>query len=459
MPDSLTHAVRRAIAHGLVSVDHTVIVALSGGADSTALTLALAGEGIEVVAAHYNHRLRGKESDADELAVRELAAARGLALVVGADPHPPGMGSPDRNVEQTARQRRYRFLGHCAREHNATHIAVGHTLDDQFETLLIRLIRGTGPTGLSGMAPLARIDRLTGGPYWITRPLLGVSHAATLAYCAAHEVTPVADQSNESTRFLRNRVRRGIVPAFVRENPRIVADTADLMALLRDQQQFIRQEVERRWGEVSVPGEGAVLRREVLARWPAALASEAVRVAAEHLVAPPSPLEYSHIVRLLGHVRAGEWARLHLPAGLEALVDRVALRIRLRQTEAPPSPVRLEVPGSVQFGHWRVHAERRTADQVRQTSGPGQAWVHSAGPFEVRSRRPGDRYRPFGRGGSVTLQDDFVNRKVPREERPFLPVVTSHEQIVWTPGGRIAQCQEVVDGEPATLLRAERVGG
>ncbi|GIW06058.1 MAG: hypothetical protein KatS3mg060_0863 [Dehalococcoidia bacterium] len=278
---------------------------------------------------------------------------------------------------------------------------------------------------------------------------------STIAYCRARGIEPLTDSTNASEQFLRNRLRTGVLPALLRENPRLVEDVTAAMTLLRDQQAFVRAEVDRRWDEIAGPA--GSLRRDVLVAWPMALASEAIRLAAERIVGPPSPLEHRHVSQLLAAAGACGPRRLHLPGGLEAVVDDGHLRIqRRRPASTPPAPVVLAVPGTVRFGPWTLRAERRTARDVRRSSGPRHVWVRSGGPFLVRSRRPGDRYRPFGGPGSVMLQDALVNWKTPREERDFVPVVVEGEAIVWLVGGRVAGDQAVAEGDEATWIEAHR---
>lgn len=453
MSDPVTAAVRRAIDTGLVTPDCLLIVGVSGGPDSAALLVALRTAGIPVIAAHLNHRLRGEASDRDEAAVRQMAARWGIPCVVQqleADALTGG------NIEERARTARYAFLGQTARASGASAIAVGHTADDQLETFFVRLLRGAGPHGLSGIAPRARLDRLTGAEIPVVRPLLDVPREATLAYCRAHGIEPVVDETNVSTQFLRNRLRHRVIPLFIAENPRFRETVVAAMGLVREQQALIRTEVEGRWSEIAVGG-ATSLRRDVIADWPVALASEALRQAAERLAGPPSPLEQRHLIRLREMAQTGRPRRLHLPGSLEAVVAGPVLRLRRRDAvPVLPEPVALVVPGAVRFGPWEVRAERRVATEVRETSGPLGVWVRSAGPFIVRARRPADRFRPLGGAGTVRVQDELVNRKVPRDERDLLPVITVGERLVWLVGSRVSAEEAVVEGELATRLEARR---
>jgi tRNA(Ile)-lysidine synthase len=228
------------------------------------------------------------------------------------------------------------------------------------------------------------------------------------------------------------------------------------MEQLREQQALVRAEVERRWNELAV-GHATSLRRGVIAEWPVALAHEALRHAAEQVAGPPSPLERRHLRRLRVLARTGTPRRLDLPGGLEAVVEGPVLRLGRRDAApTPPTSVTLVVPGTVRFGPWEVRAERRRVAAARETSGPFQVWVRSAGPFIVRGRRAGDRFRPLGGSGTVTVQDELVNRKVPRNERALLPVIAVADRIVWLVGSRVSAEEAVTEGELATWLEARR---
>ena len=201
----------------------TVIVAVSGGADSVSLLLAVhelvrSGKlNLRIVAAHFNHRLRGAESDADQEFVRQLTGKHGIELALGHRTKPF-----EGNLEQDARDHRYAFLAETASDLNACAVLTGHTVNDQAETFLLNLIRGAGPGGLAGMAAVRPLGRSEND----------VDDAVSLVFCHDKEVQPRYDTMNEDTAFKRVRIRKVLLPMLKEMNPKIVttlASTASLM--------------------------------------------------------------------------------------------------------------------------------------------------------------------------------------------------------------------------------------
>ena len=216
---------------GLPFSGETVVVAVSGGADSVSLLLALHDLvkrkklGHRIVAAHFNHRLRGVGSDADEEYVRHLATTLGVELAVG---HASDLTNG--NLEQNARNARYNFLAHTAENLHAFAVVTGHTINDQAETFLMNLIRGSGPDGLSGMKPIrALISDVA-----LIRPLLSwAKRLDTEGFCHECDIEYRYDTMNEDTSYRRVRIRKILLPLLKDFNPRIVdtlAQTATLMA-------------------------------------------------------------------------------------------------------------------------------------------------------------------------------------------------------------------------------------
>lgn len=271
-----------------------VVVAVSGGADSLALLLALeelskAGRfPVEVTVAHLNHGLRGAAGAADADWVREHARELGFAVDVGTVSVEEEARVGRDNLEQAARRARYRFLHERAREKGAWAVLVAHTLDDQAETVLLRLLRGSGAEGLGGMRPARVLDESAEGPAEKTlllRPLLSWARRAdTEEYCRARGVRFRVDETNENEQLARVRVRRKLLPLLETFNPRVVealARTAELLsddarALERAATELLDEARERNLPEVG-NREAWPLRIDVLAAAPAALRRRALR--------------------------------------------------------------------------------------------------------------------------------------------------------------------------------------
>lgn len=462
----VTRRVERAVAgfvreHGVVRQGERVLVAVSGGPDSSALLLVLSALrerlGVQLAAAYFDHRLRGPEASAEERrAVRALAARTGVDLTEGEGDVAAEARRARTSVEATARALRYRFLRKTAAANGCGVVATGHTLDDQAETIVLHLARGAGLGGLGGMAPRAPW-RLGGDGPDVARPLLGVRREETRAYCLAAGVEIVEDPTNRLLDAARNRVRLETLPALRRLNPRVeealvrlgraaAEAEATLDALADAALARARVEEER----VSVPREGLRSLAEVVRQRALVRAWQRLAGVVEH----PS----ERVARALARAaEAPPGTTLDLPGGvrLEAGYDVIVLR-----RGAPPSrayatrTVRLPVPGEAAFGPWRLRAgvgEPPAGALVAEVD-PSAA----EGGLVVRTRRPGDRFQPSGMREAKKLQDFFVDEKVPREEREVTPLVTSPRGIVWVVGLRVAEWAKAREGGGKIWLAAWR---
>jgi tRNA(Ile)-lysidine synthase len=257
----------------------TFVVAVSGGADSVSLLLAVEELQrrkklrLEFVAAHFNHGLRGKESDKDEAFVRKLAGKLGLEF----ESERWTTRKKGGNLEQAARDARYEFLAAIADKYQADGVLTGHTLDDQAETFLLRLVRGSGPDGLGAMAAVRPLNKKIGRQ--LVRPLLAWARRAdTEGFCRAAKVKYRNDPMNEDEAFLRVRVRRQLIPLLQDMNPQAVPNLAALAGLLRDETAELSklgarhlaaaQEVSKDTIDVTVLKElSAAMRKRVLRLW------------------------------------------------------------------------------------------------------------------------------------------------------------------------------------------------
>ncbi len=384
-----------------------VLVALSGGPDSTALVAVLAemrdrGALAAVEALHVDHGLReGSARDAEACAATCAALGvpcRSVRVVV-----PPG------NVQAQARRARYAELRRAALERGATRIATGHTQDDQAETVLLRLLRGAGARGLGAIPPRRGA---------IVRPLIDRSRLEVERYLRERGLAWLEDPTNASGRYLRNRVRSEALPALRRLSPRAVPALARAADLLRDDDRALAARAAR----LVISGSASV---EVLRRRPVAVRRRVVRRLWKDATGSRADLSLRHVeavVRLLSRPGPG---RVRLPGGLEARVGRGALTIGpVPSPEPSPAspvpPTRIDAPGTHRLPDGRY---------LRVGEGTGAAW-----PLWWRSRLPGDRFRPTGGRGSKKLADWLIDRKVPREERARLLLLADDRGwVLWIP--------------------------
>ncbi len=411
---SLERRVRDFIAtHGILQPG-PVVVACSGGADSLALLgilHAISDDlGLVLHAAHFDHRMRAS-SARDARLVQKVASEVRLPSHVGAAARAP-------RSEREAREARYRFLRGIARETGAKAIALGHTQDDQAETVLLHLVRGSGVVGLAAMRP--RRDDLA-------RPLLCLARAETAAYAKAMGLRAAQDPSNRSERYARNLVRLRVLPLLERVNPKTreaLARLAENAALLAD---ALRAGAEDALRDALVgEGDGVVLDLHRLAREDA-IASEALALAAER--AGAGSLSERHRRALLALARDDRGsARVDLPHGVVALREYRRLTIGApRAVATAPAPVTLEAGRSASWGEWTFALDPGAASERRL---PFRTRAPRCDAFIVRAWRSGDR---LAGGGKV--QDVLTDAKVPRRERHAYPVVvTPSGEVVWVPG-------------------------
>ena len=440
-----------------------VLVALSGGPDSVALlhvlqTLEQRGHLVVAGGAHFNHQLRGAEADADELFCRDLAASLRMPIVVGRGDVRRIAGESGRSIEDAARTARYSFLNGAAVSLDAVAIAVGHSLEDQAETFLLRLIRGAGPAGLAGVRPRAGI---------VIRPLLEISRAELRAYAAEHALTFREDSSNADVGIARNRVRLELLPHLQQFSPAIAGTLARQAAVARVDDEFL-EGAAIEWARSIVLQEdnGVALDATALAVLHPALASRVARSALQ-AAAPGRFIGFQHVEDLLDLTRRADGSAVALP-GLVA--TRQGSRIVLGNAPAAPFAnsfrVPLSIPGEVEAAGWNVSADCPIGEPLQPLVARGHAVVVAAEPVRhplaVRSRRPGDRFKPIGMGGrGRKLQDFLVDRKVARADRDALPLVVDRDdRIIWVVGQSVAEDFRVTALERGViLLKARRLGG
>lgn len=415
-------------------------VAVSGGADSVCLLHVLselaAGWDLRLTVLHFNHRLRGDDSEADAQFVAELAGRLGLPLRVGsAEVRRLAQRSRD-NLEQAARKARREFLLRQLAGGELDRVALGHTRSDQAETLLLRLLRGSGTTGLAAMRPVT--------PEGFVRPLIEVGRADVERYLEQHGLSWRLDVSNLDLRLARNRIRHELLPRLVREwNPALEQVLAQTAALAREEEDYWAAEIERLCDPHLERENGAVVvRASSLTGLPPAAARRLVRRAIQSVKGHLRGVTFRHIegVLELAASRRGSGG-LQLP-GLRVIRSLDRLRLETPSAAGAPAyqievgiPGRYHIPGEdfqvcleiSQGGVWDP-----SVSENRLAEGAGLLdWGKVAGELVLRNWRPADRYRPVGHAGSVKLKDLFQRAGIPLWERAKWPIMTRGREIVW----------------------------
>ena len=397
-----------------------VVVAVSGGFDSTALLLLMSElPGFEIVAAHVNHHLRGEESNGDERYVRDLCERLNVTLIVE-----DGTLDPERlkqaGIEAAAREVRIAKLKEIREKENAQYIATAHQKNDQAETVLMRLFTGSGLAGLRGIHAI-RDDG-------IIRPLLAVTRAEIEAFLRERGETPRADRMNADPRFLRVRVRQ----TLSEYEPWFVDNLAN-----------IAEQAQERWPSVK----RAIDEAEDV---------DATEDETRFRTLPEDPwlrraLLHRHIHRL--DPQARDVSRNDLER-IEQHLDTLQRLTVTKNLELIASPLRLrKIPNRTRPFEYELKAgetiDIREIDATFTISTEGQQPFMLPGgadpTFTVRNRRDGDRFHPLGAPGSKKLKDFLIDRKIPAEQRDRLPLLVWNGEIVWIAGVEVSERFKVKD--------------
>lgn len=435
--DFLDGARRTVERHGMDVSRPLVLV--SGGPDSVAMLRTILDLGGRPAALHVDHGLREKESHEDAEFVRDLCAG----LKVRCEIRTPDLGDGP-NLQEWAREERYRLARRVADELGLDVLATGHTADDVAETVLLNLSRGSGLRGLSGIPPVR--DE-------VVRPLIDRTRREVLAYLAALDQPYRTDRTNLTAKYARNRVRLDVLPVLEDLYPGATRNLARAASLAREDlvalEVLAATALEERDGEVSLP-------RLKLLALPRALRRHAVRLAYARVLPDAPPPGSAPVEAALALMEAGAGARhLDLPGGVVAVArggEELALYL---PADAPDGEESL-VPGEIRFGGWRFRVSEAERFDPGDSSRPEVAFLDaSGGPYVVRAAREGDIIRPLGLGGTKKVLRAMMDRKVPADVRRRTPVVAgAGGEVAWIPFGEIGEPFKV-SGETREILRVE----
>ncbi len=491
----------------LVPRKQLVVVGISGGADSVCLLHVLAKWrrrlGIRIHIAHLNHQIRGVESQADAEYVSNLAGSLGIPSTIDKQDVAAYRAERNCSIEEAARELRYAFLARVAREVGARRIATGHTRDDQVETILMHILRGTGITGLCGLAPCSPMMydsqgmslpaslpslrdshsslRAKRSNLLVIRPLLDITRAETASYCQKHQLDARIDSSNLLPSFFRNRLRLHLLPVLRQYNPSIDQALLRLADIAKEDNAFIEQQASQVWDEVArQENEAIYLDKKQIASLPVAVQRHLLRTAVTRLAGDARDIEASHVEAARRLLKKPASKRSPLPHGLicqggyhELVIASTAKQSELPTCPFPPLPdeFHLEVPGKTAFSGWNVLATivrekvaflssggaMRPSNRICQSNLVAHFDLEKTGMnLCVRKRRPGDRFQPLGMNMPKKLNEFMVDAKIPHSWRGRIPIVCTPEQIIWVVGWRIDDRVKLIEASKE-ILRLEFV--
>jgi len=449
--------------HHLVLSQQKLLVAISGGPDSVCLLhilVKLQEElDIRLHVAHLNHQLRGAESEADAQYVSNLAHQLGIPATVEQRDVKAYQVQQRLSLEEAAREVRYNFLAEVAKSIGASRAAVGHTIDDHIETILMHLIRGTGTTGLRGLQPGSRWQS-TQNSLTIIRPLLPVGRKETTDCCHEHQLVPRIDASNLSLSPLRNRIRHQLLPLLKSYNPQVAKALLRTARIAGDDLAFLDKEIAKLWGEVvQRQGDAIILDKERFLELPSALKRHLIRTAIEKLLGNLKDIETRHIEAIMTALTKPAGKRLNLPRGLTFSIEYNRYLLGPDPAALSPFPVlggefELKLPGETLLPGWRIETNIVSRKQMLEKDEDFTAYLDidkTGNTMVVRSRQPGDRFQPLGMNQPKKLGEFMIDSKIPSAWRQRIPIVCSSKQILWVVGWRIDERVKVTDNTKQIL--------
>ncbi|GIP19617.1 tRNA(Ile)-lysidine synthase [Paenibacillus montaniterrae] len=434
---------------GLLRAPAAIVVAVSGGADSMALLyslhrLALTHE-LELIAAHVNHGFRPEESAAEAELVRGYCEQHHILFEMIELDMPRYLQQAGGNSQAESRRRRYQFFHHIAQQYGAAAIALAHHADDQAETVLMHVLRGTGLSGLTGMSFKRKEKNVE-----LIRPLLRMRKNELLLLCQQYNIPYLEDSSNQSRHYQRNELRLDIIPQLERYNPRLVSSLARLAEIASEEDAWLQQQTEQRFSAIVTKMDNSLMMScTALNAEPVALQRRLIKLILSYLSQDEELISFEAIerIRAIAIDPVKSVCRLDVGAGLICVREYERLRFvhikhyqALNFSIAPLTIHSEQLPCELQYGDWLIQASIISNRQQPQLRSKYEAVFDIealAMPLTIRSRETGDRMQVLGLNGTKKVQDMFVDAKIAASERDIYPIVEDGKgQLIWLPGIR-----------------------
>jgi tRNA(Ile)-lysidine synthase len=390
--------------------------------------------GIVLSVAHFNHKIRGSEADADESFGRALAEKYDLAFHAGSADTPEFAREHHLGLEAAARQLRHDFFRELIRENKASKVATAHTLDDQVETVLLRLMRGAGTKGLAGIYPEVKVMGEDGS---IVRPLLGVRRAELRSWLESLGQTWCEDATNADLSFTRNRIRHKLLPLIESEfGSASLERLAETAAIARAEENYWERQLQPLVGELAPDGKYCFF-IDALLQQPVAIRRRLVRAAAHKLNVT---LNFQHVGQVLALAQSGERKTFSLPNGLRASADEGSLRLFIEgsKSKAQSFSYKVSVPGEIEIAdlQCRIRFRLISGNQALASCDPRQLLRPelTGGELIIRNWRAGDRFWPLHSKSGKKIKELLKPDRIPAALRALWPVAEHKGEIVWVRG-------------------------
>ncbi len=473
----------------MIAEGDTVLIGVSGGIDSISLLYSLYflkdDLKCSLVVAHANHGLRGEQSDREAEFVRKISDELKLPCIIEKIDVLGYMAEKGLSKQAAARELRYAFFEKAARQYSANKIALGHNADDQAETVLMRMLRGSGAKGIAGIKPV-RDGK-------IIRPLIEISRDEIIEFVKEKGLKYVEDPSNLETYYLRNKIRLELIPLLKKEyNPNIIETLRETAEIMGDEDEFLESYCSSIFTNIASSKERGDIEIDVLKlkNFHIAIRRRILRIALKMLKGDLLKISAVHVEDILNSINKGFSGKsLNLPDGIQAIYEYGKLRFKIQDSRFKVNKIEFDVPlkmpgetilskpkykfvadiispeefhrdsSVAQFTLNEVNVLLQNDNLKRRHSERSEESKFTAffnmdklkGALRVRNRIEGDIFHPSGMKGSKKLKEFFIDEKIPRRERDSIPLIVSGDAILWVVGKRVAEDGKVDDNTKRIL--------
>lgn len=427
-----------------------LLVAVSGGQDSICMLHVLAGlrtrESLKLHVAHLNHQTRGVDADQDSQYVFDLCHKLSLPVTIGREDVRGYQATHKLSPEEAAREVRYQFLAETAKKIRAKMVAVAHTRDDNVETILLHILRGSGTHGLAGIKPIST-RTISGTKMIIIRPLLDISREETEQFCRRHRLRPRFDMTNLSLEVSRNRVRLELLPLLETYNKGIREALSRTALIVGEDAALVDSIANKKYRQIVHREENEIIfEREKMLKLPSSIKRSLLRIAIEKMIGTLKDIEARHIEGVLELLQMRNGRTVDLPYGLyfSSEYQRFVLGVKpLHQSQAlaPIGECEIMIPGKTVIPGWTIRATIFPPTKIKLKYNDRWTGFFDAdkigGKLWVRQRKTGDRFQPLGMKELKKVGAFMLDARVPQRKRSQVPILVSATQVVWVAGYRI----------------------
>ena len=437
-----------------------VLVAVSGGLDSVTLLNLIAQIApilsLEIFVVHMNHNLRNKESENDATFVKNLSNNLGFKYFIGNHTLTNRNNKQISSLEDLCRKARYDFFIKTAIKLKSSIVILGHTIDDQIETILMNIIRGSGIKGLRGMKFIT-LRNQNKKDITFFRPLLGITKNELINYCQQQSLTFRKDSSNNLLTFTRNRMRHKVIPLLKKENPLLIKSISQLSDTMFETEKLIESQLIDAWGKcIEQSNEDLiVLKLDLLKQYLPTIIDSIFSKAYRILTGTNDNLTYLHFDTFKKLIANNKVTQLDLPKQITVFRTKDSCILTKDKEILCPYPYlnneihELSIPGNTKFHDWQIKTEIN--DNKTKKNQNAKKFIFNAefdleslgNTLTIRNRKDGDRFQPLGMNGHKKLHDFFIDEKIPKLWRDNIPILETTEKIAWIVGFRIADWAKV----------------